>query len=300
MLITVNDKVYELHIAYQKNERLRKSFNHLVEKIFHLSYESWYQAGYWGDKYIPYTLFDKETALANVSVNIMHFEVLGELKRYIQICTVMTAEEHRERGLSRFLMEFVLEQWRDKCDLIYLYADNKALDIYPKFDFKPAKETMFFKAVSKTDNFLAYEKLDMDNPSHSKMLYDYVQNTKPFGKLAMQHTAHLAMFYCLSFLKNDVFYVSDLDAIIVASFNENQALLWDVFSPITLTSTTILAFFNAFEVDYVQFGFTPRDSSSCSSQELVSGYTLFIHGEGSSPFVNNNLRFPQGHLMKKI
>ena len=83
MLITVNDKPYDLHIGYQKEETLRKAFNHLVEKTFPFSYESWYQAGYWNDNYIPYTLFDKERALASVSVNIMHFEVLGQLKRYI-------------------------------------------------------------------------------------------------------------------------------------------------------------------------------------------------------------------------
>jgi len=265
MQITLDNKIYDFHIGYQKEDLLRHAFNHLVEKNFHFTFESWYQEGYWNDKYIPYTLFDKQTAIANVSINIMHFEVFAQAKCYIQIGTVMTDDSYRWLGLSRFLMEFVLKQWKGKCDLIYLYANNSVLNMYPKFGFKPISEYTFFKPVFKTDKRLIHQKLDMDNSIHREMLYYYAKNTKASGKLSMQDSADLIMFYCTSFLKDSVFYIQALDTIVIATFNNNQALLWDVFSPVELVALdAVITLFNDLNVELVQFGFTPLDISSYS------------------------------------
>src|SRR5579864_3812539 len=98
---------YTFFKGYQKNDQLRAAFNRLAEKTFKITFEVWYKAGFWNEKYIPYTLFDKDRAIANVSVNIMDFNTLGKHKRYIQLGTVMTDEDYRNKGLSRFLMEKV-------------------------------------------------------------------------------------------------------------------------------------------------------------------------------------------------
>ena len=124
MQINVNDVDYELLIGYQKDDNRRKAFNQLVAKTFPCSFEPWYEGRYWNDKYIPYTLFDGENAVANVSVNKMNFVVMGEPKFYIQIGTVMTDDAYKNQGLSRFLMEYVLVEWETRCDLVYLYANK--------------------------------------------------------------------------------------------------------------------------------------------------------------------------------
>ncbi|MCQ6267704.1 hypothetical protein M1K46_18905 [Fictibacillus sp. WQ 8-8] len=41
---------------YKDHDRLRCSFNNLAQKTFGISFEQWYQAGYWTDKYIIYLL----------------------------------------------------------------------------------------------------------------------------------------------------------------------------------------------------------------------------------------------------
>ncbi|MCS4521567.1 GNAT family N-acetyltransferase [Clostridium botulinum] len=65
-------------------------------------------------------MLDGDNVVSNVSVNIIDFLILGEEKRYVQIGTVMTDEEYRGQGLCRALMERVIKEWEDKCDLIYL------------------------------------------------------------------------------------------------------------------------------------------------------------------------------------
>ena len=109
MNIILKDKEYSFLIGYQKHKQYRNAFNNLAKIIFPISFEEWFQSGYWNEKYIPYTLFDEDKAVANISVNIMDFSVFGEQKRFIQIGAVMTDENYRNNGLSRFLMEKVLD-----------------------------------------------------------------------------------------------------------------------------------------------------------------------------------------------
>lgn len=45
---------YDLLIGYQNDNTYRTAFNKLTKKVFSLSFEYWYKAGYWDDRYIPY------------------------------------------------------------------------------------------------------------------------------------------------------------------------------------------------------------------------------------------------------
>lgn len=71
----------------------------------------WFQNGFWGEKYIPCSLVDGEKVIANVSVNRMDFNLDGIEKHYIQLGTVMTDKAYRGQGLSRYLMEKVIEEY---------------------------------------------------------------------------------------------------------------------------------------------------------------------------------------------
>ncbi|MFR6328053.1 MAG: hypothetical protein ACLUOI_04030 [Eisenbergiella sp.] len=94
---------WHLEKKVRNNPAARKAFNELAIQVFQLSFESWYENGYWTDAYIPYTLMDGDTAAANISVNTMKTIGAGNKKLY-QLGAVMTPS-CRKQGLSRFLME---------------------------------------------------------------------------------------------------------------------------------------------------------------------------------------------------
>lgn len=48
--------MYQVEKDYRNNDSLRKSFNELVEKTFGFNFENWYQNGFWGDNYNPYSI----------------------------------------------------------------------------------------------------------------------------------------------------------------------------------------------------------------------------------------------------
>ena len=117
-LVRVNHKDYAYVVDFKDQEEVRNSFNLLTKATFGFDFEEWYQNGYWGEEYIPHLLMDAGKVVSNVSVTVIEFTVLGEKKRCAQIGTVMTDDGYRNLGLSRYLMERVLEEWRNKCDSI--------------------------------------------------------------------------------------------------------------------------------------------------------------------------------------
>ncbi|HYK73491.1 MAG TPA: GNAT family N-acetyltransferase, partial [Pseudoneobacillus sp.] len=128
--------------GYQHDEKLRKSFNLLATLIFGIEFESWYQKGYWRDKYIPYSFVVQDQVVANVSVNLIDMTINNSEKSAVQIGTVMTHPDHRGKGYSQLLMNKVLTDYAN-ADLFYLFANETVLDFYPKFGFQRMAETSF-------------------------------------------------------------------------------------------------------------------------------------------------------------
>ena len=74
----MNEK-YRFQKNFKDDATLRKGFNDIVGKTFSLSFESWYQNGYWSERFNPHTLFDGDKAVANISTYEMTFDWNGKI-----------------------------------------------------------------------------------------------------------------------------------------------------------------------------------------------------------------------------
>ncbi len=292
MKIILNNHEYTLLIGYQKDDDYRSAFNQLAVKTFDLSFESWYQSGYWRDKYIPYTLFDGENAVANSSINIMDFNTLGEKKRYIQIGTVMTDIDYRNRGLNKFILEKIREEWNKKCHFIYLFANNTVLNFYPKFGFSRAKEYQYFKKIDSRVIKTDLEQLNMDMQINRDKLYDYAKHSVAFSSLSMNENADLVLFYCITAMKDCVFYSNSLDVVAVAKIDNHELKLLDVFSKNEVKLDEVIKSFFHYQIDKVILGFTPKDTSTYESEEISNDDALFIQEGKTQLFEENKVMFP--------
>jgi GNAT superfamily N-acetyltransferase len=173
----INGKEYIFIKDYKDNILYRKSFNELTKKIYGFDFEEWYQSGYWGSGYIPYSLVEGEDIVANVSASIVDCLVLGERKIYIQIGTVMTVYTYQNQGLARYLMNKVVEEWEDKCDMIYLFANDSVLDFYPKFRFRAINEYEYSKTITNSNEIIVAEKLDMSLEKSRALVVEKINNS---------------------------------------------------------------------------------------------------------------------------
>jgi predicted GNAT family acetyltransferase len=56
--------------------------------------------GYWGDRYLPFSIVTGNKIIANVSVNMLDLILDRNSYRALQIRTVMTHQDYRNQGLS--------------------------------------------------------------------------------------------------------------------------------------------------------------------------------------------------------
>lgn len=288
----IKGKEYTYTSNVKDIEKIRHSFNELSKNTFDLSFESWYQNGYWGESYIPHVLMDDGRVVANVSVNLMDPCWEGETKRYIQLGTVMTDEGYRNRGLARFLMEKVLAQWTDQCDAMYLFANDSVMDFYPKFGFVKAEE--YQSRISVERKVKRVRKLNMsDEQDRALLLNKYSAYSNPYSALPVIYDIGLIMFYCSQFMRDSIFYVEEHDAVVIGEYDDNTLLCYDIYCDGTVSISEILSGMVMESGTDVKLGFPLKQSIDSKlvpfSQEDM---TLFILAGKENLFSDNKLMFP--------
>lgn len=273
--IRAGGQAYPLTIGCRDNGAVRPAFNRLTRQIFGFDFSRWHDDGYWDERYIPYTLTDGTEAVANVSASMMDFSVAGENRRYVQLGTVMTAPAYRGRGLARALTERVLEEWRGKCDLIYLYANDGARGFYPRFGFTPAREFVYTKALIAAPS-PASRRLRMDRPEDAARLFRAASQSAAQARLAVRGNAGLVLFHCRYFWGDAVYELTD-GTVAVAEQDGDTLLLHDVFAPRPVNPAAVAAALCGSKTARARLGFTPLCPEPFDAAPLeAADSTLFV------------------------
>jgi len=279
---------YQFRKDYQKDAELRTSFNELAKKTFCINFENWYQGGYWTEKYIPYSLLDGHKVIANISVNRMDFDYAGEEKHYIQLGTIMTDENYRNQGLSRYLMEKILEEYKEKADGIYLFANDSVLNFYPKFGFKKSTQYQYSKTIEiNTDQKVT--PVNTESPEARKSLLNAILHSSSNSKFQMDNPG-LSMFYIL--MGQELYYLKERNAYVAADIDQDKLILQAIYAEEKLDLEEIIRAFGS-EIHHVILGFSPFISDGYTREELsTEDTTLFVLGKDLERVTEYNMMFP--------
>ena len=279
---------YTLIKSSMKDTATRAGYNRLATRTFGLSFEDWYNSGHFDGDHIPYTVFDGEKAVANISVNLMDVEYNGETKRYIQLGTVMTAPAYRGKGLQREIFRQLMEDFEGKYDTMFLFANKTVTEFYPKLGFEKAVEYSFEKAV--VPQKTPVKKLDMTDKKDVAMLKEYYEKGNSFSAFKVKNGFALEMFYLGGPYSENVFYIEKYDAVVVAEAEDNTVTCLDIFSGDGYSIEEVMA---AFGCERLVMGFTPKDSTGFDIQQINDEDTvLFVHRDGKNIFAGKKLLFP--------
>ncbi|RLQ96294.1 GNAT family N-acetyltransferase [Falsibacillus albus] len=274
--------------GYQENEELRTSFNHLAQRTFGINFENWHKNGFWTEKYIPYSLEKDGEIVANVSANLLTLIIDGKEIPAIQIGTVMTAHEHRNKGLSKWLMNKVMEDYEHEVDIIYLFANSSVLDFYPKFGFEPIQETQFFIPCSgETGCQLPLRKLDPENKNDLTFIYDFVSkrvtNSKTF---TAARTTELFMFYCIYVFSDNIYYHEEDEVLAIAKQEEEELHIFDLVLKQEKHLHNTLQKLTTSEIKKIVLHFTPMKSADIHYQNkpFVGSEVLFVKHKNKISF----------------
>ncbi len=277
--------------GYRENEKLRMSFNKLAQKIFQLSFEDWYQNGYWKDQYIPYSMVDHDQVVANVSVSTMDFESNGTLRRYIQLGTVMTEPSYRNQGLIGRLMEEVNKDFEGKADGWFLFANDSVLEFYPKFGFQKEEEYRYSKVVQ-IENESTVVRVPMDGKEAWNVLEHAMAFSVNHSSFGMKNNAELIMFYVTKFMQSDVYYIESQKAYVIAEIYDKILFLHQIISNQMADIDAIAEAFGK-KIRRVILGFTPLEKDGYEVSQLYEpDTTLFLKGMEFSHFKEEKKMFP--------
>ncbi|PLR96746.1 GNAT family N-acetyltransferase [Bacillus sp. T33-2] len=276
--------------AYHDQDHLRRSFNELAGHIFGISFESWYQDGYWTDKYIPFSIVDGDKIVANVSVNKVDLVISGQKRRALQIGTVMTHPAYRDRGLSRRLMNEILEEYEDSYDLIYLFANHNVLEYYPKFGFKAMEETQFaMDFIKNYSKIQGIRKLSGLKDEDLQFIHQTSSERQPVShQFGSENTQELLMFYAINVFHDDIYYLED-DKVIVICKNDNDELhLFDIIGTSEFNIESILNTVATEDTRKIVFHFTPDcETANLQSQPFHGSEVLFVKNKREIVFPSN-------------
>jgi GNAT superfamily N-acetyltransferase len=290
--IKINNKTYDYVVDFKNDALLRQSFNNLTRKVYGFDFEDWYLNGYWGDRYIPYSLLNGGTMISSIFVNVIDFLVQGEKRTYVQIGTVMTDLEYRNQGLSRILLDKVLVEWKGKCDLIYLFANDSVLDYYPKFGFRRAKEYQYSRQVALDGIQSDVKKLNMSKKENKEFLLNKINRSMSFSQVSMLDSPSLPMFHCTANWTDNVYYMKEFDTVAVADFEGDVLYLKDVFCEKDVSLDELISALINKKIKKVVLGFTPKDIISFDENILIPVDALFILDDRWGLFDSEKLQFP--------
>lgn len=308
MKVEIKGFTCDLVTGFKDDEALRGAFNDLTEKVFGFRFESWYQAGYWNERYQPYALMYEGQMVANASANMMDLRLEGRPVKGIQIGTVMTHPDFRKKGLGAYLMNHIEKTYRHEADILYLFANDSATDFYRKLGFDELTEYEF--SAQMDDRFgeklgRPTRKLDL-RVEHDKVIVDKLIKHRTYLSqgVGVKGDFSLLGFYILLEHGGNLYYSSNHDCIFIATLHDDELILHDIISEsevhIDKVTNEIYYMVNRyFNVEQdrritIRFGFKP----CFGDDRLVESHVL--NEEDSTTFVKNyselalhRIRFPK-------
>ncbi len=274
---------------YKDNDKMRKSLNELTEKTFGFNFEQWYSNGFWGEKYIPHSLVDNDKVIANVSASIMSFELDGIKKNYIQIGTVMTDKDYQGQGLSGYLMQKVIQEYKENSDGIYLFGNHSVINFYPKFGFIKSKEYQYSKDIYSINNIKKIQQVNMNNLDEWEAFFKAVNNSISNDRFTMENPGLIA--FCTRW-SNSVYYLPEEEAYIIAEVEGENLFIKQIIASHKVDLELVISSFGSY-IKRVTLGFTPYNGAGYNISEYhKEDCTLFILGKDLEIIENRKLIFP--------
>lgn len=213
---------------YWDSLELKVEFISFLNRIHRLDLSLWDKMGFWDHNYRPFSYFDGNSLVSNVCVYSMDMTIQGKQRLVAQISAVGTLPEYRRRGLSFKLTQKAIDWARNNHDFFFLFADQDAYDFYKKCGFRPVDEYKASIAVSGGVAQPGAVKLDIQRKDHIELIYRIASDRDSASDVLGVSNKKLFMFWCLYSLKDHIYYVPELDVLVLYKRDNGLITIFDI------------------------------------------------------------------------
>jgi GNAT superfamily N-acetyltransferase len=280
----------DFRVDYYHEEVAREALNTLVREVFGLDLTPWNRLGVFGE-YTPFTLFDGDRAVANVSASPMHLTVAGRRVEAVQIGTVATLPQYRKCGLIRQLINVAHDHFGQNGETSFLFANESVLDFYQQFGYRPVAEQRFSAAAPPCTTPEAPGRLlnlqTADDLALFRRLAD--SRTAVSNVVGIERHTWLLLFHEILGDPQQLRYIEPLDVVVILARDRETCHLVDVIGARIPTFAELYPYLGTPETRQIEFGFTPdlMGVPDVIAQD-ASDWHLYVRGpweaEGPSRF----------------
>ncbi|MFH1701277.1 MAG: GNAT family N-acetyltransferase [Candidatus Zixiibacteriota bacterium] len=213
---------------YCDSPKLKKEFMNYLVQIFGLDLSLWDKMGFWDQRYRPFSYFDGNSIVSSVCVYSMEMTIRGKPCQVAQISAVGTLPGHRKKGLSSQLTQKAMDWARDRHDFFYLFADKDAYPFYKNCGFRLVDEYKPRISVSGNVAHPGSVKLDVQNKDHLERIYRIASVREPVSNVLGVSNKKLFMFWCLYALRDDIYYIPELDVLVLYKRENGLVTIFDI------------------------------------------------------------------------
>lgn len=270
-----------LRIDCDSIEQYLKPLNDLMLDTFGFSFETWHQEGHWSQDYTCYSILEDGSMIANAGVYRMEMLIAGAPKTCYQIGAVATHKTRRGEGLSRHIMNFILDQHPG--ETFFLCANQSVLEFYPRFGFRPLQERQPWSEHCLENPRPGMVRLDI--VSDRQTIDAYLQHRSVYSNhVDCSNAAPVQWFHLLTAFADHVYAIPALKTMLVAEQDGHVLNLYDVCATAPVHFIDIAPYLAFDDTREIRFGFNP-DWLGIEPQcrELDDDSTLFVRGEVNLP-----------------
>jgi len=263
-----------------------EAFLRFVPRVFRrISFRRWYEYGGWDERYVAFALADGDRIVANASLTRMQVVLNGARLSGWQLGSVGTDPERRGAGLQNLLLPRLLEHTRDD-ELVFLFANHRVLDFYPRFGFRREREQLFHAQHAALPSSSQLRTLLLESAEDRALLRRVGENAQPVTtRFGAQNYAQLVLWYWCNFYPTGLRYAPDCDAIFVVEQAGEVLRIYDVVSaggPLELRSYVPRLIQTP--IARLEFGFTPtRFWPDAAPRADYTDSPLFVRGPQHLP-----------------
>lgn len=281
-----------LRSHYFEDPSAKTAFKVFAREIFGLDFAPWESRGLWDDAYVPYSIFDGKTVVANMCVYPSDMTVGGTPRSGLQLLTVGTLPAYRKRGLQRKIWEAITANEVAHHDFVFLFTKSAA-GIYEKLGL--VRQPEFFHRLTLPAASTATRsnciRLDPAKPADFSRLKALAHERLPVSQRLGFYNPNLLLFMLIAPYRNWLYHLPDQDIVIVAEEVDDAVRIHDILGRSNPDKPSIERFLTCFgkpKVDILfppdQLGFTSLDDLPLTEDTLMTSPDFEMPGKTLFPF----------------
>ncbi|NIT57115.1 MAG: GNAT family N-acetyltransferase [Aliifodinibius sp.] len=285
---------HKIHENYRDVDILRNAFFDFINVVYpRAHFRTWFEKGFWRDEYKPHSIMIDDKIVSNIASTRMNLLIDGSQVSGIQIGTVGTLPKYRGQGLSRILMEYILEKYKETTEIIFLYSSEEALKFYPKFGFDRYDEVLFLQTRNMPKAHFSARKLDIKSDSDFDLIENCLGNRSIITKLfGASDYAFITMWHIINLYPDNIFYLEEDNIILIAFERRSQLHIVDIIFNQSFELTEVLSkIIKSDDLKSIHYYFSPDQLNFKFDQVAVDTESpLFI--KGHFPISGRRFKFP--------